>query len=161
MASWVPPPTEEKPFVPIAVMNLDVDEYILTEEETRTGNKYPYPDVRVGCFVEGFYHQCQILKRDSLSVPNLSSSHGNEIKRRRSMYKVKINKWGGNNHSFDVGYFWAFGSEKSVEVKVSSTDIRFFSGQYGSDNFLPEAFRHHIGVPHGLWPQQWLNNKQQ
>ena len=162
MASWVPPRTKDEPFVPVAAMNLDVDKYILTEEERNDGNKYPHPNVRVGCFVEGFYHQCEILKRNSHSVPNLSSSHGDELKPRQSTYKVRIQKWkSGKNHPFDVGYFWAFGSEKSVEVKVSSAEIRFFPGQYASDTFFPEAFRHHIGVPDGMWPKQWLNRKRQ
>ena len=156
--SWVPPNADGgKAFVPIAEMNMDTEKYILTADELQNGDAYPYPDVQVGCFVQGFYHQCEILERDSASISDLSLSEY-EIKRRRSLYKVRIRKWGSKSHSFDVGYKWPF-SEKLVEVKVSGSEIRFFAGPYGSDQFLPQAFRHHIGVPKGMWPRQWLNRK--
>ena len=158
VASWIPPQLEEgEAFVPVAEMNLDTDRYILTEDEIRNGDAYPYPDVQVGCFVQGFYHQCEILERDSGSIPDLSL-HDSKIRRRRSVFQVRIREWGSGHHSFDVGYHWPF-EEESVELKVSGSEIRFFTGQYGSDQFLLHAFRHHIGVPKDMWPRQWLNRE--
>lgn len=152
--SWIP---SDLDIVPIAEMNEDTDKYILTKDEIQNGDAYPYPDAQVGCFVQGFYHQCEILERESSTVPNLSLND-DEKERRRSLYKVRIRKWGAKSHSFDVGYKWPF-SDKSVEVEVSGSEIRFFTGKYGSDQLLPQTFRHHIGVPKEMWPRQWLNRK--
>lgn len=160
MASWIPPHFDHQ-FVPLADMNKDADKYILTEQERKNGDVYPHPDIQLGCLVQGFYHRCLILERESASNPDLSRLDKNDMERRKSMYKVRIRKWGRKTHSFDVSYFWPFGPEKYKDIEVSASEVRFFAGQYGSDQFLPKAFRHHIGVPKGLWPRQWLNRKEQ
>jgi hypothetical protein len=35
--------------------------------------------------------------------------------------------------------------------------IHFFYREYGSDQHLPEAFRHHVGIPDEIMPLQWKN----
>ena len=68
-----------------------------------------------------------------------------------------MRRWKGEGESakdyFD-GYRWPF-PEDRVDVEVSGDDVQFFPGPRASD--AEGAFRHHVGVPDGLWPERWMN----
>lgn len=141
VAEWRPHP-DDGSFVPVSEMNLDVDRYLLTEPEVEGGNAtYPHENVRIGCLVKGFYHPCEILER------------------REFLYSVRIREWHGQGEDEgDFAYKWPFAAGKKIMVSVSVAEIKFFAGPYASDQYLEGAFRHHIGVPEGMWPERWLNS---
>jgi len=37
--------------------------------------------------------------------------------------------------------------------------FKYFDRPYTSDTFLPNAFRHHIGIPDDMFPEAWRNDK--
>lgn len=133
-------------------MNADIASYLRTEEELASN---PYPtDVRIGCFLQGFYHPCDVLSRE----PNTEGRIiGEGPKRRRPVYEVRLNRW-RRKGMWEFKYRWRFGDGKeSVVTYLPSDAIRFFHGTYSSDQHLPGTFRKNIGVPDGMWPEQWKN----
>jgi len=47
-----------------------------------------------------------------------------------------------------------------ILTEYPEESIRFVNRPYTSDNFLPQAFRHYIGIPDELFPEQWKNDPQ-
>lgn len=87
----------------------------------------------------GAYYPCEVIERNPLK---------NNTGDSQVTYTAKISQVDGN------------GEEQVLKKAVIKTDlkrneIRFSMKKYSSDEHLPGAFRHYIGVPHDLWPEQW------
>ncbi len=138
--SWKPSVEDDGSFVPVSTMNEDVENYLLTKEGLDNGASYPHNNVRIGCYVEEFWHKCEIIDK----------SKGKDGS---AFYSVKIRKWssGGELGSGDLNdYEFPFVSGASGVVNNLSKDrIKFFAGPYSADQHLEGAFRHHISVPEG------------
>jgi hypothetical protein len=157
--SWKPP--KEDGFMAVSRMNKNITAYLRTEDELETD---PYPqDVRLGCFVHGFYHPCKILQRLSITEADLPLVDengeflpGQRKPQRRPIYKVKLSKQ-TRDGTWEFRYKWRF-SSNSVTSYVNSKQIRFFPGPYNSDQHLPGTFRHRIdAIPDDEWPEAWKN----
>lgn len=158
VASWKPPP-DDGSYIPISTMNRHLDEYLLNETERSGAMKPLLGNVRLGCRVFGKYHPCEILNK----VHRMGTT----------AYEVKVRKWSHEGEDetdyygtfnwtseketdYHLAYNWTFAND-SVAVQLSRADIRFFPGPHSSDQYLEGTFRHHIGVPTGMWPEHWMN----
>lgn len=140
VASWKAPLNGS--FVPVSVMNRNVHEHLLTKAQIDSGNTtYPHKNVRIGCFYGGCWHPCDILDKYGRNAT------------------VDIREWDGEGEEewdYYGDYNWTFANE-NILVNLSVADIKFFAGAGSSDQYLEGAFRHHIGIPDGLWPEHWMN----
>ena len=163
VASWTPPKNstqddgDGKGFVPVSDMNLNGTRYLLTRAQiNEEGMAYPHENVRIGCNIGGSYHPCEIINRTTVmdSSPTGSSS--------TFSYFVEVQRWtseDGDGLDMEyMDYMWPFKTTAIVE-NIQAGDIKFFNGPYSSDQHLPGTFRHHIGVPQDMWPEQWMYPK--
>jgi hypothetical protein len=88
-------------------------------------------------FPEGFV-PCHILTRQK-------ADHGDYV------YKVLLD-FEGSFTEFDPSISRKY---RYIDFKVPRRAIRFVDRPYGSDQHLKAAFRHTIGFPDGLVPEQW------
>lgn len=158
---WKPP--KDEGFVAVSKMNKNISLYLRTEEDLEID---PYPhDVRVGCFVHGFFHPCKIVQRLRLTeadVPYINENGdflpGQRKPDRLPQYKVQVFKQ-TREGTWEFRYKWRF-SNKSVFWFLSSKHIRFFPGAYNSDQHMPGTFRHSIhAIADDEWPEKWKNTK--
>uniref|UniRef100_A0A7S1USK8 SET domain-containing protein n=1 Tax=Grammatophora oceanica TaxID=210454 RepID=A0A7S1USK8_9STRA len=153
LSAWSPPSGNGDNYVSINEMNKDVEKYVRTVDDLETD---PYPiDVRVGCFVQGFHHPCQILEETPVTEADIPHDSSALNEPRRSVYRVRLEKLEALSR-WEIQYRWHFPT-KSYETPLSTKYIRFFPGVYSSDQHLPGAFRQQIGVPDDVWPKQWKN----
>ena len=148
--AWTPP--SDDGFVPVSDMNADVDAHLRTEAELQLEG-YPQ-DVRVGCRFEGFYHPCKVLRREGRTGADPDDT-GRALPS-PEMYVVRLSRWTNRKGTHEFGYEW-YGEGDSVEARITGGDVQFFTGPHSSDQHMPGAFRHSIGVPDGMWPSQWMN----
>lgn len=148
VATWTPP--KELGFVPVTDMNNNITSYLRTEAELVTN---PYPSkVRLGCFVHGFYHPCEVLELGDVMEPAAVG----EPQQRLPVYKVRVYEW-KRRGTWEYSYKWYYPKVDSIETHLSIRHIRFFHGMYSSDQHLEGTFRKHISLPDDMWPEQWKN----
>ncbi|KAG7345925.1 SET methyltransferase domain containing protein [Nitzschia inconspicua] len=159
--NWRPP--DDEGFFAVSRLNKNVTVYLRTEEELETR---PYPqDVRVGCFLQGFFHPCSILQKLDMTAVDVPLAYdegdflpGQRKPERLPVYKVEMTKQSPGG-TWEIGYKWRFPND-SATTYVTSKQIRFFPGLYNSDQHLPGTFRHRIdAIPDDEWPEVWKNKK--
>ena len=140
--TWKPSVKDDGSFVPVSTMNEDVEKYLLTKAQLDNGASYPHSNVRIGCYVEAFWHKCEIIDK--------SEDKGKDGS---ALYSVKIRKWSSRGElgsgDFDHYEFPIDGGASVVVNTLTKHHIKFFAGPYSADQHLEGAFRHHIGVPEG------------
>jgi hypothetical protein len=81
------------------------------------------------------YWPCSILKREGDAT---------------FLVRIHQSKW----HSQQP---WDYYQLPRLLTNYPRNSIQYFVRQYKSDQFLPGAFRHHIGIPDKIFPPQWKN----
>ena len=56
---------------------------------------------------------------------------------------------------------WATQGKARILVGFPKTSIKFVTKVYKSDQHLPNAFRHYIGITTEMLPDEWKNNRLQ
>eukprot|EP00934_Nitzschia_sp_Nitz4_P000281 Nitzschia sp. Nitz4//NODE_540_length_12935_cov_73.125932//9866//11602//NITZ4_additional_000079-RA//1//CDS//3329531966//281//frame0 len=88
---------------------------------------------------------CLILERDDIENGN-------------TLYTAKLVDQHYENESveYDCHIFRRF---EYIYTDIPRYGIEFVNKEYASDAFLQAAFRHHIEVPDGMYPDQWVKRK--
>jgi hypothetical protein len=50
---------------------------------------------------------------------------------------------------------WARNKKARILTSYPADSVIFIPEKYSSDQFLPSAFRHHIGIRDEIFPKQW------
>jgi hypothetical protein len=171
---WIPVEDADQ-YSPSYVMN-DVVDLIRTQEEE--AKFYPYPDnLQTACFYKykkqerkdatgitmipwkpsagihefRYLRPCTILKREQETT--LVGHSGS-----KSRYTVQM--WNrANNMTPADERFPKEEERRHIVDQVPRLAIRFVDKPYTTDPHLPNAFRHWIGLPPGLFPEAWMDLK--
>jgi len=164
---WKPPPDAER-YSPAYVMD-EVISILRTEEEQRY---HPYQEnIITSCF----YRYSD--NKDDL-VPSKTSSETTAVrwKMTRGLFEfenlrpcsILQRSPGASDSIYTVLIRNRFGlnkeeripkGQKHIVTHVPRHAIRFTDKIYSSDQHLPNAFRHAIGIPDEIFPEQWKNVK--
>lgn len=132
VANWHPPAKDSgfDSYASVTEMNGKLHP-VRTKDELEAN---PYPvNVKTICHHSG-WKKCTVLSR---ICPDDNRSQSNCV------FKVEVH--------LDEGI--------SNKKTVSRHHILFTMRKYSSDQHLPGAFRHFIGVPDEMWPEQWKNRR--
>merc|ERR1711957_390476 len=56
---------------------------------------------------------------------------------------------------------WGYNNVPRILTNYRRESIHFFVKPESQDHMLSGAFRHHVGVPDGIFPEHWMNIKRQ
>lgn len=187
--NWKPPAKEGDfgSYIPTKILNAefaaDRNEKLLTMEEEKEN---PYPEsVTMACIYwekdwEGDWTELMpqynidnwkdFSDEDILKVFGQSGSEfsAEELNNFAEFWPCKIFKKNDDGKTAVVRIFqaprssgtsWSQKGAPRFLTDYPLSSIKFLQRPYKSDQFLPDAFRHHIGVPDDFYPEKWLNRK--
>lgn len=104
------------------------------------GSGYEYPEPELGYITHDEYSHwpCSVLKDE-----------GNEL------YTVRIHQTPLRTRET----LWTKHNLPRILTNYDRESIRYFVKSEDQDHTLPNAFRHHVGVPEGIFPDHWMNLK--
>ena len=175
--SWKPIPNANA-YAPSYVME-DVAGLLRTEKEQMD---YPYPpNIEISCFYQySVYHKKRNDGIVSSSTRNSESSgeattvkwemdrRTFEFKNLRPCKVLDREKLANDQWAYKIMMKNRYGLPKEeiipkgelhVVVGVPRGAIRFTDKMYTTDQHLPNAFRHEIGIPDSIFPKQWKDLK--
>lgn len=132
------------------------DEEIL-EEFAVDGEDYGYPNPQLGYINHEEYSHwpCSVLKEED-DADNEDDDDDKGGKR----YTVRIHQSPLNSYETETT-LWEEHNLPRLFTNYRRESIRFFVKPESQDHTLPNAFRHHVGVPDGIFPEHWKNLKRQ
>ncbi len=104
--------------------------------EDGSGFEYPEPELGYITHDEYSHWPCSVLKDE-----------GNEL------YTVRIHQTPLKTRKT----LWAKHNLPRILTNYDRESIRYFVKSEDQDHTLPNAFRHHVGVPEGIFPDHWMN----
>ena len=117
------------------------DDDRILENFGESGDRFEYPDPEIGYIDHAEYSHwpCSVLK--------------DEGDRR---YTVRIHQTPLTSHWIKETQ-WEKHKLPRILTEYRRESIRYFVKPEDQDHMLPNAFRHHVGIPDGIFPDHWMN----
>jgi hypothetical protein len=121
------------------------------------GEDYGYPDTQLGYIKHKEYSHwpCSVLKEEDDDEEDDDEEGEDEDDKR---YTVRIHQSPLRSHETKTT-LWEEHDLPRILTNYRRESIRFFVKPQSQDHTLPNAFRHHVGVPDGIFPEHWKNLK--
>ena len=120
------------------------DEKIL-EEFADDGEDFVYSELGYIDHAEYSHWPCSVLKEEDVD---------------EERYTVRIHQ-SPLDSEVTATTVWKEKHWPRILTNYRRESIRYFIKPEDQDHMLPNVFRHHVGVPEGIFPEQWKNLKKQ
>ena len=124
----------------------DLNDADILKKYSGDGSEYVYEDAEMKYLEHREYSHwpCSVLKEeDPIQGRYTVQIHQTPLK---GGYETRKTAWANNN-------------VPRILTNYSQESIHYFIKPNAQDHQLPGAFRHHIGLPPGIYPEHWLNYK--
>ena len=121
------------------------DDNRILEQYGSDGEDFEYADPEQGYITHSEYSHwpCSVLKEES-------KEEGDET------YTVRIHQSPLDSRWIKTTS-WEEYNLPRILTNYPRDSIRYFIKPEDQDHALPNAFRHHVGIPDGIYPDNWLN----